>query len=509
VKRFADGVTVLVLVLVLIVQVRFCIQDERAPTDLGHYYTAFRNLVLLWDQKGILNWKFVDTPYSLLLAGIGMFVTPSVPLMEVIDGIWLMIMIGGAAVAARALAGPVAGAVAAITVASYPQTHILARTHWIHHPETAALTGALAVWLVAPGIPSWFQAVGIGIFLYLGETIRQTGIPFGLPLAFLVLVGGWMSGARWRLLPAALAMAGGVAWHGPQMMTYISHKADSADQYAQSVKLPWYSIVSNLGLPVLIWATPLAIVGLLALRKRGVHAGVVFVCLAWIAGGVASVAIFNVGPDNFPISGVAVALLAGLGAASIPLPAVTIVLGLAAGLVMEVPPLLKVENITRLPGVLRTFASPGPINYLRVYWNPIAVESVLPVVDKVCADVGSDPVARCMVLATRGLFNPSWEDGGTFAFFLAGRPKVTVLTPELLWFDNGKPSGVAWRVHALVDVECAGHQAPSTGGRFQTQTAKMKALLETYKDSVIATYGDNRACVQTWYAVQPGGLLVQ
>jgi hypothetical protein len=185
-----------------------------------------------------------------------------------------------------------------------------------------------------------------------------------------------------------------------------------------------------------------------------------------------------------------------------------------------VPPLLKPEVIRWLPGVLRTFASPGPANYLRAWWgpgvpsadpaarSPVTVAMLLPVLDAACATV-PDTRGQCTILASRGLFNPSWEDGGSFALFLAGRPDVTVVTPEVLWMDDGRPSGVTRRVHALVDVACAAHLAPSTGGRFRAQIAKMDALLLTHREAVLGRFGDDRACVQAWYGVEAGGLLVE
>lgn len=505
-----DFATAVFVLAAMVLQIRFCIVDERAPTDLGHYYNSFRNTLVWWQQNGVINWSVVDTPYSLALAAIGQIVPPSVLFIEVIDSGWLLLTLVGTALAARAVGGPVAGAVATLIVAAYPQTHVLARTHWIHHPETGAIVMALALWLRAPGISTWLQAFGVAVFLFFGETIRQTGIPFGVPLGVAIVGMAWMYGARWRLLPVVLALGGGIAWHAPKLFQYVSNKASSAGGYAKSVTAPWYSIVENLGLPVLIFAAPLALVGLWALRKRGAEAAVVVLCLIWLAGGVVAVDVFNVGPDNFPISGVALALLAGMGAAMLPGPwAVPVLLGAAAGVLVQAPPLMQYETIRGLPSGLRSWANPGPINYLRVYWYPIPVELVLPAVDQVCADTKRDRMARCFILASRGLFNPSWEDGGTFALFLAGRSRSTVLTPEVIWNDQGAASGVTRRVHAVVDVRCAEGVAPSAGGRFQAQYARMQAMLQTYGQSPIATFGDPKACVQTWYAVPQGGALVE
>lgn len=505
-----DFAALLFIAAALVLQIRFCVVDDRAPTDLGHYYNSFRNTLVWWQTNGEINWSVVDTPYSLLLAAIGQVIPPSVLFIEVVDTIWLFFMVAGTALAARAVAGPLAGAVASLVVVGFPQTHVLARTHWIHHPETGALVMALALWLVAPSLRSWWQALGVAVFLFLGETIRQTGIPFGVPLGLLILGVGWWQGARLRLAPVLVALVGGIVWHAPKLIQYVANKAASAGGYAKSVTAPWYSIVENLGLPVLVFAVPLALLGLWAAKKRGVPAAVVGICLVWLAGGVVAVAVFNVGPDNFPISGIALAVLAGMGASMLPIPqAATLLLGVVAGVMVQAPPLMQYESIRGLPSVLRSWASPGPINYLRVYWFPVPVEVVLPVVDQVCADTKRDRMARCFILASRGLFNPSWEDGGTFALFLSGRSRSTVLTPEVIWNDQGAASGVTRRVHAVVDVRCAEGVAPSAGGRFQAQYARMQAMLQTYGQSPIATFGDPKACVQTWYAVPNGGALVE
>ncbi|MES2639207.1 MAG: hypothetical protein V4850_06975 [Myxococcota bacterium] len=508
----ADLVTLAAIALAMVLQVRFHVLDDRAPTDLGHYYISFRNTLAWWQLHGELNWRIVDTPYSLLLATMGALRTPTVAFMEGVDTLWLLVLLLGAAFAARAVSGPVAGAVTTLALVAFPQTHVLARTHWIHHPEAAALLGALGLWLAAPALPRWGQALGVAALVFLGETIRQTGIPFGVPLGVLILAVAWRRGARRTLLPVALGVVAGAAWYLPTLLVYVRNKAGSAEGYAQSVTTPWASIVDDLGLPALLLAVPLALSGALALRRRDLSSLVAGLCLVWIVGAGVAIAVFRVGPDNFPVAGAALAVLAGIGAAALPTiarPGV-VALGVVAALLLQVPPLLSYDLVSRLPAVLRTAANPGPLNYLRVYWNPVAVESVLPVVDQMCAVTRDDSQARCFVLATRGLFNPSWEDGGTFALFLSGRPRVTVVTPEVLWTDDGRAGGETTRVHGLVDVRCAEGVAPRAGGRFRAQSARMRAMFEVHGTAPVATFGDPRACVQTWYLLpDDGGVLVE
>ncbi|MDP2305787.1 MAG: hypothetical protein Q8P18_07145 [Pseudomonadota bacterium] len=501
-------------------QVRFHVLDDRAPTDLGHYYISFRNTLAWWQQHGVVNWRIVDTPYSLLLATLGAIRAPTVAFMEGVDTLWLLVLLLGAAGAARAASGPAsgatAGAVTALALLAFPQTHVLARTHWIHHPEAAALVGALGLWLSAPALPRRGQALGVAALLFLGETIRQTGIPFGVPLGLLILAVAWRRGARRTLVPVALAFVGGLAWFLPTLLVYVRNKAGSAEGYAQSVTAPWSSIVDDLGLAALVWAVPLALVGAGALRRRDLSSLIAGLCLVWLAGAGAAVAVFNVGPDNFPIAAVALAVLAGMGAAALPVVARpgAVALGGVAAVLLQVPPLLSYELVSRLPAALRTSANPGPLNYLRVYWNPVPVEGVLSVVDQMCSVTRADPRANCFILATRGLFNPSWEDGGTFALFLSGRPRVTIVTPEVLWTDDGRATGETSRIHGLVDVRCAEGVAPRAGGRFLRQSERMRTMLaanfESNGGTSVATFGDPRACVQTWYLLpDDGGVLVE
>jgi hypothetical protein len=505
-----DLLTALVVVVLLALQVRFCLVDQRAPTDLGHYYNPFRNTLLWWDAKGEINWPQVDTPYTLLLALLGKVFTPSVAMMEWIDGGWLVVLLVGTALAGRALAGPLGGTVAVLAIGSYPQTLALTRTHWIHHPEAAALAGALGVWATAPGLSGWGQAFLLALLLFFGETIRQTGAPFGILLGLVILAAGWRSGARVRLIPTLVAVIGAIAWWAPRLAIYLQHKAESASEYAKSVGSPWPLVAENLGAGTLLWALPFAVLGLvLAVRRWDASSAAAALAAAWIAGGLAAVGIYNVGPDNFPMSAVGLAVLAGIGARAVPWAAVSLAPALASLVLTQVQPLLLPSATDFLPKIFRNGEAPGPINYQRVYWNPISVEDVLPAVSKVCAPVETTPLTRCFILATRGLFNPSWEDGGTFALFLSGKPRATVVTPELLWDNSGRASGVTQRVHALVDVECAPGFAPSTGGRFQVQYSKASELFSRYAGDPIGTYGDPDACVQTWYAAPNGGARVQ
>lgn len=511
-----DTVAVTAIVLTLLNHVRFSIRDQRPPTDLGHYYTAFKRIYEGWSVGEGLHLAILDTPYSLVLVLVSMVFGPSVGLMEAIDGLWLAVLLAGTWAVARSLAGPLAGAASVLLVAGAPQTVVIARTHWIHHPETAALIGALGVWALSPAVRTWRHSVAIAVLLFFGETIRQTGLPFGLPVAAVIFGTAWLAGARARLVPIAVAAVAGVAWYAPSLASYLRHKSASAAGYAASVHHPLLHFVEALTLPLLLVALPLAALGCRALRRRDATAAVVVLCLLWIAGAVAAVSLYSVGADNFPMAVVALGILAGLGAASLaevwprpgaPRAAVAVIGALA--LFIQGGSLVSEARLRPLQFMVRPWGSSGSMNYLRVYWNPLTLDQVVPYVQQACAPVASTPGARCELLTSQGLFNPSWEDAGGFALFLAGVENVEVLTPQNVWDVQGNV--VEWHrlFRALIDVQCGNDMAPDQANRFDTQNARMRQM--------IAYWGGNgpdaaviapRSCGQMWYLV-PNGVRAQ
>ncbi|MFN7142173.1 MAG: hypothetical protein ACK4YP_00230 [Myxococcota bacterium] len=508
-----DTVAVSAITLILLLHVRFSVRDHRPLTDLGHYYSSFKTIYEGWHAGEGFDLSVLDTPYTLVLVFASMVFGPSVGLMETIDGLWLAVLLAGTWAVARSLAGPLAGAAAVLVLAGAPQTVVLARTHWIHHPETAALAGALGVWALSPGVRTWGHAVGIAVLLFFGETIRQTGLPFGLPVAALVLGAAWRAGARARLVPIAAAAIGGVVWYAPSIWTYLRHKSESAEGYAASVHNPWWHFVEALTPLLLLAALPLAALAFGALRRRDLTAAVVALCVVWLVGTAAAVSIFHVGADNFPIAVVAFALLAGIGVARLPTvwpgrpraPRVAVsVIGVIA-LFLQGGSLVEERWLRPFQLFVRPWGSSGSMNYLRVYWNPLTLEQVLPYVRQACAPVAATPGARCELLTSQGLFNPSWEDAGAFALFLGGIEHVEVLTPQNVWDPQGNV--VEWHrmFRALIDVQCGNAMGPDQANRFDTQNARMRQMLAYWGGNgpdaaVIAP----RSCGQMWYLMPEG-----
>lgn len=468
--RVADGLAAAAIVAALALHVRFCVLDVRPPTDLGHYYDGVRALAT--------GSGSADTPYAALLAGLVRVFGPSAALFEVVDGVWLAIGLVGLRAAARRVGGPWAGAAAVLLATALPQTHEMARTHWIHHPEAMALLGALGL-----------RGPAGAVLLAFGLTTRPTGLAFGLPVAAALLLD-----ARGRAWTAAATVAG-LAFVAPSLPAYLARKAADAPGYAASVGDPLVLALGQLGRA---GAVVLAILAPFGLRK----APEVAVAAAWVVGGFVAVAVYQVGPDNFPLAGLGLALLGGVGAAARP----ALGVGLAAGLAvaMQGATLVHERLLGPVDAALRPATHAGPLNWLRVRWGAVAAEDLVPVVARACTDVPAGE--RCVVLAERGLFNPSWEDGGTFGLWLAGARDVTVVTPPVLWSTRGQRVGAETRVHAVVDVACREGVAPGDGGRFSRQDERFAEVRGRVGGRPAALVDDPATCTWTWYAAPLGGL---
>ncbi|MFZ5480262.1 MAG: hypothetical protein ACOZNI_26090, partial [Myxococcota bacterium] len=238
-RSLPDRVAASAVAVALALHARFCLLDDRPPADLGHYYDGVRAFVV--------EGRWPDTPYAALLGLLFRALGPSAALIEAIDGLWLAVLLGGVWLAGRSVA-PWAGAGAVVATASFAQTHVLARTHWIHHPEAAMLCGAVGL----ATLPGAAAGVGSAILLALGTTTRETGVPFGVvAIAFVAL--------RHRV--AALAGVAGVAWVAPGLADYVGKKVASVEGYAASVTAPWAQAGESLGWPVAAGIAPAVLAG--------------------------------------------------------------------------------------------------------------------------------------------------------------------------------------------------------------------------------------------------------
>ncbi|MCK6527251.1 hypothetical protein L6R50_06680 [Myxococcota bacterium] len=493
-----DGLAVAQIAFAALLHARYCGFDPRPPPDDGHYYDPVMHLVRAWagieEAEGP---RAPDTPYALLLAALFRVLGPSQALLEWVDGGWLVAMLFGVWMLARAGGGRVSGAVAVVLAASLPLTTMLARRHNIHHPEAAALVAAAGLWAWDPRISRRSTAWGLGGLLFLGQTFRGTGLPLGLPLGALALATGARRGWHGRLLPVALGISAALAWQAPGMVGYVTAKVRYAPAYREGLESAGYSVWADLG-PLVTPALALGVpAGLLALGRRRTPRWVVGLCLGWVALGAIALSRFHVGLDNFPLLGLALAVLAGLGAGRARREGW--VLGAAAGLglLAQAPQLVAERWLCRVPVV---GCSPQLLGHdSRVNWAGTGVDDVLPAVRSVCSSAARQPGERCVILSDYGLFNGrSWEDDGSWGLFLAGVDDVKVVTVPLYW-SGDPPTQPGPSIHGYVRVRCERGMA-TPGVRFQVQQAKMEQIVANLGLQPDRRLALRNGCVQDWYA---------
>ncbi len=513
---FADALAVALCVLTMGLHVRFGVLDPRPPADLGHYYWPMRQIVEQLQHDASMPWREVDTPYTVILAAIVFVTGTSAHLMHVVDGGWLALLLYGVWRSARVSAGSWAGLVAVALVGAFPQTHAIARMHWIHHPESAAAVGALGT---ALGVERWRlgRAVGVAMLLAFAMTVRETGVAFGGIVALAILAAGWRTMPRAAMAIVVTGVVAALAWQAPGFVSYVGKKAAGAAGYAEAVGSPWPVFLNDLGWPALVVAVPLAIVG--ALGVVGAGRAVIAVALVWVMGGVVATLLFHVGPDNFPLCALGLAIVAGVGVAMISAMAVRsgrrwqtgAVHALALSTVvmsasLQCSQLIDEDMLRPVDAVLKPWRHAGPMNFVRVYWDAVPAAEVLGVVQGLCDNAKQDADAACHVVATRGLFNPSWEDDGSFGLFMSGADRIDVITAAVLWAPGGESGRT--RAHALVDVRCPPGVAPSAGVKFQLQEGRMAQFLASNGGRPVAVLGKPGGCTQSWYALPAGGVRV-
>lgn len=502
-----DITSALVIVASMALYIRFMVLDARAPTDMGHYYTPLIDFLKHSERDGAMgNLHLLATPYSAMLAGLMLVLAPSAGLMEAVDGIGLFVLLVASWKVARVVAGPTAGLVAVLLVAGFPQTQVMARIHWIHHPESAAIMGALAIGVAAPALATWPQRIGAFCFLLLGLTTRETGLPFGLPVAMILTVGAWRAGSKKMAIFMAFTAMLGVGILAPTLLPYLAAKIDNASGYAAAVGNPFPVLIRALCVITFVAAVPFALLGFTNWKHRGWALVVTALALIWVLGGIAAVAVYHVGIDNFPLVGVGIALAAGIGAARwawLKIPAIGSTL--VAATLVQGSALVSPLILTPIDSALAPYGTTGPLNYLRVYWGAASAAMLRPIAERACQTIADQGWQDCLVLVSRGLFNPSWEDGGSFGMYLEGMRKITIMTPPEVWGPQGNLLMESIMFHAVVDVECNRGVAPDTGGRFEAQETRLAEVFETLKDTTpTASVGDPRSCTQTWYTLREG-----
>lgn len=430
--------------------------DRRPPADLGHY---FRPLPEAWAALGppVRLPALLDIAgqpgglYNLLVAGLCRVFGRSAAVLEAVEAGWLGLLLLGTWGVGRALGGPRAGLASVALLASFPMFQTGARCHWIHQPEVALV--ALGLWAVLADRSLGRRAtrVVLGLLVALLLTLRPTGLLYALPILGLA---GWTSRSVGRLVVPLLGLVPGLLVLGPALPAYLQGKVDVRDLYAQVVVPFLPSLAPGLfRLPAVVALVGVA--ALVATRWRDALRVEVLLLGGWLVLAAGLCLLFKVGPDNFPVLGLVLALLGGAGLA-----------GLApggwrawsGGLVLGGLALgsLALPFLPRpLAARLAVLADPAalaeePRFYLRPQFDVPTVEGLGPVLDRICTP--RDDI--CTLVATTGIFNLNREDDARLALFLAGRDGIRIANAGEWWFPSDLADPDA--VEGLVVVRCGG-----------------------------------------------------
>lgn len=403
--------------------------DSRPAVDLGHTWSGVIRAVESLRHGG--GWlRHVDGPWQALVALV-LWAWPSSFTFAVLDGLLFVPLIVGLAWAGGAAGGRIGAHVAAAVPVAVPLFPVAARTHWIHHPEAAFAALALGIAATAP--------VGLGGGAALAATlavlapVRPSATVWALvPVAVWVARAGRDRRALGPLVVPALVAA---ALVGPGLAGYLALRVGNRQATAAAVGnwLPLLPIQTG-------WLGGLVLVGLGALGLRAWRQPVVAAGLAWIAGGLAVLALSGAGPDNVPSLFLGLAVLAAAGAATVPRAAPVAAIVLLGPLTQLVPPLGALGPVTGWPT------------------DDVALNWLVPRADGVTAEALVAPLSgRIRVLSRRGWVHPSWEDDGALGRFLAGIGDGVEVIPAPMW--RGQP------IDIVVDTACAG-PTPDPRARF-------------------------------------------
>lgn len=441
----------LVCLLVMVAHVRFAALDGRPPVDLNRSYEDVPGLFAQLGQSGQLG-EAVGTAltrvagwYDLLLAAALRLLGRSVYVVHGFNAFAVgLAMVCGWLIARRLFGGP-AGAGAAALLGNASALIVMGRVGWIHVPELALVSVALAALVHDPALRRWSTTGAVAVAGACALAIRPTAMIWVatlLPLLLWTLRGapsGLGQGLRLGIV--------GVAWclgsvpTALDLRTYLTHKVAMRERYADIGDTPglYDQLTGSLclpagGLSVLLGA--LALVGLVALivRPRRDHLRFVVLLAVWIVAPQALQLYFVTSPVDFPVLVVAVAILGAGGLVRIHrlAPAALVVLWLPLFVSQWLPPRAEnrieegdeewEEGDPRPPGGLFS-GEVHPRDHYRPY-RYLHFRQVLERVDEAC---GTDRRRRCTLEVYHGLFHPVGEATGEFGLFLTGRDRVEII----------------------------------------------------------------------------------
>ncbi|MCB9780570.1 MAG: hypothetical protein H6742_18530 [Alphaproteobacteria bacterium] len=467
-----DLLTVAVVAAVAAAHGRFLWQDSRLPRDPGLYYKSVPALFAAMQPDGFDAASIVDLVWAptgwfqALLAAAMLPTGPSPWPIELAGWVSVLAVLCATGWYARRQAGPAAGALATLVVATVPSVVLTGRSAWIHVPEAALLLVSAALLARDPRLLRGSTVVMVAVLGALAAWLRHSGLAWALPLLIIPLLSG-EGRPRWGRLAVVVATWGlGLLPILQNLQQYLEAKADAREKYA--------AVLPGLDLQLLINFGPfglsLVAVGLLlalARRPRWWN-GPRLLAVGWIAQAVLLWALFRAGLDNFTLLAPAAAVLAGIGLAR--LPRVGLLLALPVFLLVHVPQWLAVwqlpRGLHRVPFAGSLLAPPDMNQAYRPWTGGMRPEELRALADAVCPDAGP---GECDLVVDQGLILPYGEDPGRLEAFLAGASSLTL--HPLRTLSLGKLE--ALDADAVVVWNC-----PTTDGQWRARYPQTVKLLE-------------------------------
>lgn len=477
-----DRRTLLVIAVLVSAQLRFVWLDDRLPRDLSFTWRILEScLVALsegrWDQIPRLLGETAGW-LNLAVAGLFQLTGPSPGLFRALDGLWLAVVLGATASTARTLGGPRAGLGAVLLLGGTPLVVVLARLTWVHIPETALLTLALAALVRDPALAqrrTWLLGL---VPAGLAIALRPSALVWAA--ALMPLIG---AAPRRRRLGAVGLLVLCALPAVSELAPYLEGKFAIRESYAarvaplhqQLITLigPWVGVPAVTGAALWAWTRP-------------THR-VLWTLGAWTLGPIAAWAVFRTGLENFVVLAPALAIAGGVGLASgrRGLLAASVGFALLTG-VQVVPPPVAEAVWGRLPGTTPGWYRESLGDQFRP-WSGYGATELPQLLDAVCP---TSAARRCLVAVERGLFHPDSEDPGRLGLLLLDEQRLDL-------HPVGQRDRLLPGAAAVVRFDCPGLP--------ETRQVQLPGLAPVWSRDV------GQGCTVTWLvpggqAVRPGSL---
>lgn len=510
--RAIDALTLAILAACVAAHVRFVALDERLPRDLNLAYPDLTRAWLAWARPDVPTGGLLDVAtrpggwYQALLAVWMGVAGRSAGAFRAVDVLAVAVVLVGSTFVARRLGGPRAGAATAALLGATPLLVYLGRLSWIHVPEAALVTLALAVWVADPALTRGRSIAAIAVTGGLAFALRPSAAVWLLPLAAAIGLGQARLDRRWAAIAVGWGL--GVVVQLPTLSDYFAYKMHARTRYLAFLPSLGEHLLLLVGpLPGLLGLTGLALgwrfagplpAGLTARPGRLGPLGALWG--AWLTLPLVVQALTGAGLDNFPLVAVALAIPAGVGFGAVsprwlavPVAAFAVLHGAqyvpvhgapvpalrALGLQLQRPDGEAVE-IPFLPA--RGFGAAGADALLRA----------------TCGAQLERPGA-CTILVDQGFFFPNAEEPGALELLLMHRENVGL---------HGLMAHTDLRgdtPDALVSFDCGADDA-RWRDRFPDSVGALQALVPAHDLRIVWRYAFSPRCQLRW--ATPGGRLV-